>query len=141
MEGVATEICKGDKIRILKGDFNGIEATVTAIEKEDGMIRCLPSNVPGFNDEIRVESTTKFVKYFDAGDHVRIIDGKHKGETAIVISSEQNEQVSFSSVALSQSKKEIKISTNHLKLKSEIDQAADQTSAAALLLDKSQSNQ
>lgn len=44
-------------------------------------------------------------------------------------------------MALTQSKKEIKISTNHLKLKSEIDQAADQTSAAALLLDKSQSNQ
>ena len=84
---------------------------------------------------MRVEANT-IIKYFEPGDNVRILDGKHKGETAIVISSEQNQHASFASVVLSQSKKEIKINTNILKLKSEIDQSAEPTSTAALLLDK-----
>ncbi len=140
MEGIATEICKGDKIKVVKGDLTGINATVTGIEKEQGFVRCIPTNYPGFNEEMRVEANT-IVKYFEAGDHVRILDGKHKGETGIVVGSEQNQYGSFASVNLSQSRKEIKINTNNLKLKSEIDQSAEPTSTAALLLDKVQSNQ
>jgi hypothetical protein len=34
LEGCTTEICKGDKIKIVKGDLNGIEAIVTGLERE-----------------------------------------------------------------------------------------------------------
>jgi ribosomal protein L24 len=54
---------------------------------------------------------------------VRVLEGKHKGETGIVISSEAAEKGSaiFANIALSQSKKEIRVLTNNLKLKSEIE--------------------
>lgn len=32
------------------------------------------------------------MKYFEPGDHVRIIDGKNKGETGIVVSTETTPQ-------------------------------------------------
>ena len=57
------------------------------------------------------------MKYFEPGDHVRIIDGKFKGETGIVISIEGN----HANIALTQNNREIRIFANNLKLKSEID--------------------
>lgn len=120
MEGVATEICKGDKIRVIKGDLNGINAIVTGIEKDQGFILCIPTNYPGLTDQLRVEANT-VVKYFEAGDNVRILDGRHKGETAIVISSETTDIGTYANIVLSQSKKEIRVNTNNLKLKSEIE--------------------
>lgn len=58
------------------------------------------------------------VKYFEPGDQVRVIDGKYKGETGIVV----NADGSFANIAFTQNNREIKIFANHLKLKSEIDQ-------------------
>lgn len=57
-------------------------------------------------------------KYFEPGDLVRITEGKYKGETGQVIDIE-NKRVSM---LLDQSQQEIKIFTNHLKLKSDSDQ-------------------
>lgn len=47
-------------------------------------------NIPGFTEELRVEAS-HVVKYFEPGDQVRILDGKYKGETGIVIGSETNQ--------------------------------------------------
>ena len=80
-----------------------------------------PTNTPGFTDNLLQEASC-IVKYFEPGDQVRAIDGKFKGETGIVVSSETNEKgVSFAHVVLSLSNKEIKILSNNLKLKSEIE--------------------
>lgn len=86
---------------------------------------------------------SNIVKYFEPGDHVRIIDGKHKGETAIVISAETNNKgVAFANIILDQSKVEKRILTNHLKLKSEIEQSGSGLAgSSSLLMSKSKSIQ
>jgi transcription elongation factor SPT5 len=58
------------------------------------------------------------VKFFEAGDHVRVSDGKYKGESGIVVLLEGQ----FASVALSKNLREVRIFANSLKLKTEIDQ-------------------
>lgn len=94
---------------------------MTLVEREVGFIRFKATNIPGFEDELRIEYSS-VAKYFEPGDHVRIIDGKNAGETGIVIKSETNDKGSFASIILAQSKKEIRIFTNNLKLKSKIEQ-------------------
>lgn len=56
-------------------------------------------------------------KYFEPGDFVRIAEGKYKGETGVVVESEDNKVV----VVLDGSQREIKIPASFLKLKSETD--------------------
>lgn len=123
LEGSATEICKGDKIRVIKGDLSGINGKVMQIDSEGGFIYFVPTNFEGFNDELKLEAS-QVVKYFEPGDEVRVIDGKYKGESGIVVSAETDEAgVAKANVSLGQSRKEIKIFTNNLKFKSEIDQS------------------
>ncbi len=79
-----TDINKGDKIRVVKGDLNGLYGTVITIENGDVLFK---PNIEGFNDNLKL-NTEFVVKYFEPGDHIRIIDGKFKGETGIVVSIE-----------------------------------------------------
>lgn len=69
---------------------------------------------------------------------MRIIDGKNAGETGIVIKTETYDQGTFANIILAQSKKEIRVFTNNLKLKSEIEQSTNATAigGAALFSDK-----
>ena len=70
---------------------------------------------------------------------MRILDGKHKGETGIVVKSETtpNGKIAFARVVLVQSNREIKVFTNNLKLKSDIEQTGGSISASDLIIDKS----
>lgn len=105
--GNTVDINKGDKIRVIKSDLNGVTGTVVSIE--DGQLLFKP-NIPDFNDNLKLDS--KFVsKYFEPGDKVRVIEGKYKGETGLVTSNENK----FCDVVLNG--KEIKILSNFLKLK------------------------
>lgn len=69
---------------------------------------------------------------------MRILDGKHKGETGIVVKSEPAPNgMAFARVVLVQSNREIKVFTNNLKLKSDIEQTGGSISASDLIIDKS----
>jgi transcription elongation factor len=63
------------------------------------------------------QETANITKYFEPGDAVRVIDGNYKGETGLVTSHVDR----YTLVVLDQTNKELKILSNHLKLKSEID--------------------
>lgn len=92
-----------------------------SLEGDGGFVVFKPTNFPGFDKDLRLEASN-VVKYFEAGDQVRVIDGKHRGETGIVISSRTNENgISYASLVLAQSNREIEIFSNNLKLKSEIE--------------------
>jgi transcription elongation factor SPT5 len=120
MPGSQTEICKGDKIRVIKGDLTGINGQVLSVESDTGFIIFKP-NFEGLDQDLRIEASN-VVKYFEAGDHVRVIDGKYRAEVGIVVSSETNDKgIAFSNIVLAQSNKEIKIFSNNLKLKTEIE--------------------
>lgn len=114
LQGNNSDINKGDKIRVIKGDLNGLYGTVISIENGDVLFK---PNIEGLNDNLKLNSDF-VVKYFEPGDQIRVIDGKFKGETGIVVSIEG----SFANIALTQNNREIKIFANNLKLKSEIDQ-------------------
>jgi len=116
MQGGNTVYTKGDKIQINKGDLMGIRGTVISIE-EGGMVTFKPIGFPELEKPLQID--LGFVsKYFEPGDPVRITEGKYKGETGQVIDVEGRKV----SLVLDQSQQEIKIFTNHLKLKSDTDQ-------------------
>ncbi len=60
------EINKGDKIRVFKGDLNGLNGTVISIE--NGYVIFKPI-IPGqkFSDNLKLDSSF-VVKYFEPGD-------------------------------------------------------------------------
>ena len=136
MPGSQTEICKGDKIRVIKGDLTGINGQVLSVESDTGFIIFKP-NFEGLDQDLRIEASN-VVKYFEAGDHVRVIDGKYRAEVGIVVSSETNDKgIAFSNIVLAQSNKEIKIFSNNLKLKTEIEQGGTGPGGnSALFIDK-----
>ncbi|CDW80320.1 transcription elongation factor spt5 [Stylonychia lemnae] len=110
-----SDVQKGDKIRVIKGDLNGLYGTVVTIENGDVVFK--PS-MENFDDNLKL-NIEYVVKYFEPGDQVKVIDGKFKGETGIVVSLDNK----FANLALTQNGREIRILANHLKLKSEIDQS------------------
>jgi len=98
--GNTSEFSKGDKIRVIAGDLNGISGKVVSIEIDTGFINFIPIGIPGFTNELRLE-VKNVVKYFEPGDYVRVIDGKYRGETGLVISSTTTDEgVVFSNIAL-----------------------------------------
>jgi transcription elongation factor len=84
LEGSSVDITKGDKIRVMKGDLNGVTGTVVALE--DNQVIFKP-HIEGFDDNLKLE-TNFVVKYFEPGDNVRVIEGKYRGETGLVVNSE-----------------------------------------------------
>jgi len=98
--GTVSEFSKGDKIKVIAGDLIGINGKVVSMEADTGFITFIPIGIEGFTNELRLE-VKNVVKYFEPGDHVRVIDGKYRGETGLVISSEQNDEgIVFSNIAL-----------------------------------------
>ena len=79
---------KGDKIRVNKGDLTGIKGTVIAIE-EGGLVTFKPMNFPEIKKPLQID-ISMLTKYFEAGDLVRVTEGKYKGDTGQVIDVEGN---------------------------------------------------
>lgn len=103
------------------------------MEIDTGFINFIPIGVEGYTSELKLE-VKNVVKYFEPGDHVRVIDGRYAGETGIVISSETNDKdVVFSNIALLQSHREIKVRASNLKIKTEIEQNAANGNPAFLM--------
>lgn len=82
--GNAIEIAKGDKIKILEGDLKNLTGEVVAIE--EGFVIFKP-DIQGFDQNLKVE-LSHITKFFEPGDAVRVIKGTNKGETGLVIDSE-----------------------------------------------------
>ena len=98
--GKTSDFSKGDKIRVVAGDLTGINGQVVSMEIDTGFITFIPIGLEGFTSELKLE-VKNVVKYFEPGDHVRVIDGRYAGETGLVISSETNDKdIVFSNIAL-----------------------------------------
>jgi ribosomal protein L24 len=59
-----SDIQKGDKIRVIKGDLNGLYGTVVTIENGDVVFK--PS-IEGLDDNLKL-NVEYVVKYFEPGD-------------------------------------------------------------------------
>ena len=67
LQGSQSEICKGDKIRVVSGDLMGINGRVTNVELDTGFIIFLTDEIPDFTEELRLEAS-HVAKYFEPGD-------------------------------------------------------------------------
>ena len=67
LQGSQSEICKGDKIKVVSGDLIGIRGKVTNVELDSGFIRFFAEDIPGFTDELKLEAAL-VAKYFEPGD-------------------------------------------------------------------------
>ncbi len=138
IQGSSTDICKGDKISVIKGDLVGIKGQVISIDLDSGFVTFKPIGIEGFDQDLKLEASS-IAKYFEAGDNVRVIDGKYRGETGIVVSSgTTDDHVAFTNIVLAQSSREVRVLANHLKLKSEIESStAGGIGNSTLFMDKS----
>lgn len=80
LEGNSVDVTKGDKIKVVKGDLNGLSGTVVSID--NGEVTFKP-HMENFDENLKLD-VTNVVKYFEPGDDVRVIEGKYKGETGTV---------------------------------------------------------
>lgn len=64
MQGNSSDINKGDKINVIKGDLTGLSGQVVTIEGTDVLFK--PS-IDGFEDDLRLPMDF-VVKYFEPGD-------------------------------------------------------------------------
>lgn len=66
------------------------------ISAENGFVVFKPY-IKGLDEPLKIEAAS-VAKYFEPGDHVRIVDGKYKGDTGIVIKSVDDDK--FCSITL-----------------------------------------
>ncbi|KAL4420140.1 hypothetical protein ABPG77_010356 [Micractinium sp. CCAP 211/92] len=81
----AQKFGKGDRVMVIDGDLKNIKGLVQHIA-EDGGVMVLPQDaaLPGFNEVIRFEPR-ELVKFFESGEHVKVVHGQHEGETGMVV--------------------------------------------------------
>jgi ribosomal protein L21E len=72
-----------------------------------------PTNLDGFDENLAMDKSM-VVKYFEAGDCVKIIDGRYIGETALVVKVEDD--VTKPLIHLEGSNRELYLNTCHLKM-------------------------
>ena len=114
-KGGSAIYAKGDKISVIRGDLNGLKGNVSSVE--DNKVFFFATGIPSLAKKQLEVDIDMVAKYFEPGDFVRILEGKYKGETGQVIDIEDGKL----SMLLESSQQEIKIYTNHLKLKSDTD--------------------
>ncbi|KAG7669634.1 hypothetical protein Ndes2437B_g05814 [Nannochloris sp. 'desiccata'] len=101
---------KADRVMVREGDLKGILGRVELVT-EDGqvMVRPIDESLGDFKEAIGF-APRELYKWFDSGDHVKVLNGSHSGETGMVVNVEEG--VCF--VLTDQTKEEIKVFTRDL---------------------------
>ncbi len=101
---------KGDRVMVREGDLKGILGRVELVT-EDGqvMVRPIDDSLGDFKEAIGF-AARELYKWFDSGDHVKVLNGSRSGETGMVVNVEEG--VCY--VLTDQTKEEIKVFTRDL---------------------------
>ncbi|XP_073138933.1 putative transcription elongation factor SPT5 homolog 1 [Henckelia pumila] len=75
---------KGDRVIIIKGDLRNLKGCVEKVEEDTVHIK--PSEV-GLNTTLAI-SDKELCKYFEPGNHVKVVSGSTEGATGMVVSVE-----------------------------------------------------
>lgn len=78
-------ICKGDKVRVARGDLTDLKGTVISID--NALVTIEPSS-----DQVRHSlkfPASDLEKYFEIGDFVRVTRGQNQGESGLVTAVEK----------------------------------------------------
>ena len=108
-----TTFVQGDTVKVVKGGERGLTGTVITSNEDSVTLIPLIEELCEQKYDFPVED---LVKFFNAGDHVKVIGGRFAGTTGMVVAS----QDSTADVISDATKKVIKVLCNDLKLSDEI---------------------
>ena len=104
---------QGDKVKVIKGDVKGLTGTVHT--SSDGVI-CIIPHIEDLCDQRYEFPADELCKFFEEGDHVKVMAGRYSGITGMIVSTED---VS-ANIICDVSKNVIKTLSNDLKLSDEM---------------------
>ncbi|XP_056861795.1 putative transcription elongation factor SPT5 homolog 2 isoform X2 [Raphanus sativus] len=77
---------KGDEVIVVKGDLKNMKGWVEKVDEENVLIR---SEMKGLNNPLAVNER-ELCKYFEPGNHVKVVSGTHKEATGMVVKVDQH---------------------------------------------------
>ncbi|KAF2537197.1 hypothetical protein F2Q68_00020684 [Brassica cretica] len=77
---------KGDAVIVIKGDLKNLKGWVEKVDEENVLIR---SGMKGLPDPLAVNEK-ELCKYFEPGNHVKVVSGTHEGATGMVVKVDQH---------------------------------------------------
>jgi transcription elongation factor SPT5 len=113
VQGRKIQFIQGDKVKVTKGDVKGLTGTVHT--SSDGVI-CIIPHVEELCDQRYEFPVDELCKFFEIGDHIKVIAGRYQGITGMLVSTED----SSAEVICDVGKNVITVLCNDLKLTDEI---------------------
>ncbi|KAL0844273.1 hypothetical protein Bca101_017519 [Brassica carinata] len=103
---------KGDEVIVIKGDLKNMKGWVEKVDEENVLIR---SDMKGLNNPLAVNER-ELCKYFEPGNHVKVVSGTHKGSTGMVVKVEQHVLI----VLTDTTKQHIRVFADHVVKSAEV---------------------
>jgi transcription elongation factor SPT5 len=120
-QGRKIQFVQGDKVKVVKGDVRGLTGTVHT--NSDGMISIVP-HVDDMKGQRYEFPSSDLCKFFEVGDHIKVIDGRYAGITGMIAHTAENS----ADILCDVSKEVITCLCNDLKLTEEISSGQSLTS-------------
>lgn len=86
----------GDKVRVAEGELQDLTGRVTSV---DGSRVTMLPNHPELKDALEFPAN-ELVKWFDEGDHVKVIDGRYEGDTGIIVRTDERSAILLSDLSM-----------------------------------------
>ena len=110
--GNNVKFMEGDTVEVIEGDLSSLRGVVESVRDDSVTVKPKNSDIK----ETLVFSSSQLRKYFEAGDHVKVINGKYEGETGMVVGVSDNIVTLFSDLTM----KELQVFARDLRDASEV---------------------
>lgn len=89
------QFAKGDTVKVIEGDLKNLMGVVEAIDGDT--VTIMPKHEQ-LHDLLKIPAG-QLQKYFKTGDHVKVIAGRHEGETGFIMKIEGTTATLFSDLS------------------------------------------
>ncbi|CAH8377739.1 unnamed protein product [Eruca vesicaria subsp. sativa] len=103
---------KGDEVIVIKGDLKNLKGWVEKVDEENVLIR---SDTKGLHNPLAVNEK-ELCKYFEPGNHVKVVCGTNEGATGMVVKVEQH----VLSILSDTTKQHIRVFADHVVKSAEV---------------------
>ncbi|CAH2059462.1 unnamed protein product [Thlaspi arvense] len=103
---------KGDEVIVIKGDLKNLKGWVEKVDEENVLIR---SEMKGLHNPLAVNER-ELCKYFEPGNHVKVVSGTHEGATGMVVKVDQHVLIILSDTT----KEHIRVFADHVVKSTEV---------------------
>ena len=80
-EDQAHNLCTGDNVEVIEGELVNLQGTIMSV---DGPKITMKPNHKDLVDPLEFQAS-EVRKYFNQGDHARVIGGRHEGDTGLIV--------------------------------------------------------